>query len=335
MHMDNPATPLVSVVIPIYKAEATLPSCIDSLLSQTYHHLELLFVDDCSPDRGAELVAERVPRLEQLGIKVKLLRHTENKGVAVARNTALDAATGEYIYSVDADDELAPDTIEVLVRKAIWKDADLTGCEWILKQGHSERRMVQPEVKSGDEAFEQCCKGQMRWNLWLFLIKRSVLEQPSPLRFLPGKNMGEDMMLMGKLLQRVQTISMVHRPLYTYVRNDGSLTNSYSDAHWEQVNANIRELEVYLEKTSSNPSLLELLQFMKLNLKLPLLISGRQADYERWRATYPESHPYIELNNLTPWRTKLLQQMAARGQYWFVALYAQVIMKGLYKLLYH
>ena len=41
--------------------------------------------------------------------------------------------------------------------------------------------MVQPEVKSGDEAFEQCCKGQMRWNLWLFLIKRSVLEQPSPL----------------------------------------------------------------------------------------------------------------------------------------------------------
>ena len=59
--MDNPATPLVSVVIPIYKAEATLPSCIDSLLSQTYHHLELLFVDDCSPDRGAELVAERAP----------------------------------------------------------------------------------------------------------------------------------------------------------------------------------------------------------------------------------------------------------------------------------
>jgi len=128
---------------------------------------------------------------------------------------------------------------------------------------------------------------------------------------------------------------MVHRPLYTYVRNDGSLTNSYSEAHWEQVNANIRELEVYLEKTSSDSSLLELLQFMKLNLKLPLLISGRRADYERWRTTYPESHPYIQLNNLTPWRTKLLQQMAARGQYWFVALYAQVIMKGLYKLLYH
>ena len=161
--MDNPATPLVSVVIPIYKAEATLPSCIDSLLSQTYHHLELLFVDDCSPDRGAELVAERVPRLEQLGIKVKLLRHTENKGVAVARNTALDAATGEYIYSVDADDELAPDTIEVLVREAIWKDADLTGCEWILKQGHSERRMVQPEVKSGRDAFEQCWSNPHRF----------------------------------------------------------------------------------------------------------------------------------------------------------------------------
>ena len=153
--MDSNSLPLVSVVIPIYKAEATLSSCIDSLIGQSYRPLELLFVDDCSPDRGAELVASRTPELQERGIQVKLLRHPVNQGVAVARNTALDAATGDYIYSVDADDELAPNTIELLVQRALETKCDIVGCEWLLKQGESIRPMVQPDVQTGREAFEQ------------------------------------------------------------------------------------------------------------------------------------------------------------------------------------
>ena len=333
--MDSNTLPLVSVVIPIYKAEATLPSCIDSLIGQSYRPLELLFVDDCSPDRGAELVASRTPELQERGIQVKLLRHSVNQGVAVARNTALDAATGDYIYSVDADDELAPNTIELLVQRALEAKCDIVGCEWLLKQGESIRPMVQPDVQTGREAFEQCCKGLMRWNLWLFLIKRSLIETPDPLRFLPGKNMGEDMMLMGKLFQRADSVSIVHKPLYTYVRNDSSLTSSYSPQNWEQVDANLKELESYIQRAGGDASTLELLQFLKLNLKLPLLITGKRQDYDRWMSSYTEAHPFIARNTSISFRTKLLQQMAARRQYWFVVLYDRIVMKWLYKLLYH
>jgi glycoside transferase family 2 len=333
--MDSSTHPLVSVVIPIYKAEATLPSCIDSLIGQSYRPLELLFVDDCSPDRGADIVIARTPELQAEGIQVQLLRHPVNQGVATARNTALGAATGDYVYSVDADDELAPSTIELLVQRALSERCDLVGCEWLLKQGTSTRPMTQPDVHTGQEALEQCCRGLMRWNLWLFLIKRSLIETPEPLRFLPGMNMGEDMMLMGKLFLRASRVSIIHQPLYTYVRNDSSLTSSYTPQNWEQVDANLRELERYIECEDKGSEVKELLQYLKLNLKLPLLITGKRQDYDRWLSSYTEAHPFIARNSSIPFRTRLLQQMAARRQYWFVVLYDRVIMQWLYKLLYH
>ena len=333
--MDSNTHPLVSVVIPIYKAEATLPSCIDSLIGQSYRPLELLFVDDCSPDRGADILIARTPELQAEGIQVKLLRHPVNQGVATARNTALGAATGDYVYSVDADDELAPSTIELLVQRALSEQCDLVGCEWLLKQGTSTRPMTQPDVHTGQEALEQCCRGLMRWNLWLFLIKRSLIETPEPLRFLPGMNMGEDMMLMGKLFLRASRVSIIHQPLYTYVRNDSSLTSSYTPQNWEQVDANLRELERYIECEDKGSEVKELLQYLKLNLKLPLLITGKRQDYDRWLSSYTEAHPFIARNSSIPFRTRLLQQMAARRQYWFVVLYDRVIMQWLYKLLYH
>ena len=195
--------------------------------------------------------------------------------------------------------------------------------------------MTQPDVHSGQEALEQCCRGLMRWNLWLFLIKRSLIETPEPLRFLPGMNMGEDMMLMGKLFLRASRVSIIHQPLYTYVRNDSSLTSSYTPQNWEQVDANLRELERYIEREDKGSEVKELLQYLKLNLKLPLLITGKRQDYDRWLSSYTEAHPFIARNSSIPFRTRLLQLMAARRQYWFVVLYDRVIMQWLYKLLYH
>ena len=86
-----------------------------SLFRQSYTEIEYIFVDDCSSDRSVEVllqVAERYPQLQQ---QIRILHHESNRGVAAARETGLAAATGEYVYWVDADDWIEPDAIEKMV----------------------------------------------------------------------------------------------------------------------------------------------------------------------------------------------------------------------------
>ena len=325
-------SPLVSIIIPVYRAAETLPVCLAQLKAQTYRPLQLVFIDDCSPDDGLAYLERERSGLEASGIEVTILHHKVNRGVAVARNTGLNAAQGEYIYSVD-DDLLQPTAIGTLVQVAEESQADIVGCEYLLQDGTSQRPITQPDVKTGKKAFAQICYGRMKWNLWLFLLRRSLIEQLPTLRFLPGENMGEDLMLMGKLLQRAGRVAIVHQPFYTYVRSDSQITNTYRPEHWQQVQANVQELERYLAQQASMESL-ELIHYLKLNLKLPLLLSHNAQDYERWSSMYPESNEYIMKNQHLPLRTKLLQWMASRGQFWFVRLYDKVVMQWLYKALY-
>ena len=325
--------PLVSIIIPVYKAEYTLPACVAQLCAQTYRPLQLIFIDDCSPDDGLAYLKEQQAFVTDDGLEFTLLHHEKNCGVATARNTGLEAAKGKYIYSVDADDLVAPETIESLVAVAEQCEADVVGCEYLLQQGTSHRHIVQPSVASPQDAFEQICYGRMKWNLWLFLIRRSLIEEATSLRFLPGVNMGEDLMFMGKLLHRAKRIMMLHKPLYTYVRSEGQITNSYRPEHWMQVEANVRELEASLRSECSQ-DVDNLLHFLKLNLKLPLLLSERPSDYAVWGTMYAESNAYIFRNKHLPLRTQLLQYAALHKQYWLLRLYNKLMMQWLYPIIY-
>lgn len=323
--------PLVSIVLPMYRVANVLPACIASLKRQTYRRLELLFVDDCSPDESASIVENERASLEALGMIVKLICHSENGGVAVARNTALDNASGEWIFHYDADDRLSENAIELMIKEALRSDADIVGFQWMLCHGDKERQMTQVQVETGQEAFEAMCSGIFKWNLWLFLVRRSLLEQ-NILRFLPKQNMGEDMMLMAKLFLRARKLSVLPETLYYYTKNDeGQLTGSYTDAHWAQVDTNLRELERYALGQGQKP---EMIAQLKLSLKLPLLISPRKEDHERWATWFPEANAYIMQNKALPLRTRLLQLAASCGQWWLVRLYYEVVMKRLYALLY-
>ena len=326
-------SPLVSIIIPVYKAAHTLPACVAQLRAQTYRPLQLIFIDDCSPDDSLRYLEGQRDSLSEAGLEVTLLHHEQNRGVATARNTGLEAAKGKYVYSVDADDLILPEAIEHLVSAAEQYQMDLVGCEYLLKQGTSHRHIAQPSVSSPQEAFEQICYGKMKWNLWLFLIRRSLIEEGQSIRFLPGVNMGEDLMFMGKLLHRDKCIMILHEPLYTYVRSESQITGTYRPEHWAQVEANVRELETYLQVTSAL-DLGELLHFLKLNLKLPLLLSDSSSDYQLWRGMYAESNAYIFRNAALSLRTKLLQYAALYRQYWLLRLYNKVVMQWLYPIIY-
>lgn len=111
--------PVVSVIVPVYKTELYLEQCVESILNQTYSNLEVILVDDGSPDRCPEIcdtLANADPRIYVI--------HKKNEGAALARKTGLDVAKGTYVLFMDCDDWLDPNTVSVCVHTALQDRAD-------------------------------------------------------------------------------------------------------------------------------------------------------------------------------------------------------------------
>ena len=323
----------ISVVIPMYNVEKVMSRCVQSLFEQTLRDFEVIFVDDCSKDNTLDELSHQLKKYKREDIEVKIISHEQNGGVAVARNTGLDNATGEYIYYVDADDYCDKDTLEVMYSKAKSEDLDVVGCEWMLTFASNARHMVQSDVSTGPEAFEKMCYGVMRWNLWLFMVKRSLYESET-FRFIPGANMGEDLMVMMKLLLNARKVSVIHRPLYHYIQtNSNAMTKNFS-AYRHQVTENVEEIERYLEQNGLTGKYSFHINQLKLNLKLPLIISDKKTDYELWQNWFPESNRFAGENLEQPFRTRFIQKMAARKRYTMLIIYYWAVIKVVYGIIY-
>ena len=114
---------VISVIVPIYKVEEFLDECIQSIVDQTYQNLQIILVDDGSPDRCGEMCedwARKDKRIEVI--------HKKNGGLSDARNVGLAEATGEFITFVDSDDWIEPQMYEIMVTTLIAEDADLVAC---------------------------------------------------------------------------------------------------------------------------------------------------------------------------------------------------------------
>lgn len=323
----------VSVIMPMYNVSGVMSRAVRSLFAQTLKGFEVVFVDDCSSDGTGEELRRIIDDVGREDVTVKIVRHEVNRGVAAARNTGLDNATGEYVYYLDSDDHCEPDTLAVMYEEAKKGDCDVVGCEWLLSFESNARHMVQPDVRTGKEAFEKMCNGVMRWNLWLWMVKRSIYEN-NGFRFIPGANMGEDMMVMMKILQNSDRVSIVHRPLYHYIQtNSNAMTKNFS-AYRGQVSENVAEVERYLMLTDKAEEYTDALNQLKLNLKLPLIISDKAEDYEAWQAWFPEANAFAGKNPDQPFRTRFIQKCAAKRHYFVLKIYYRLVIKFIYGIIY-
>ena len=123
---------LISIIVPVYNVEQYLSRCVDSLVNQTYHNIEIILVDDGSPDRSGEICDEYAKKDK----RVKVI-HQSNGGLSDARNTALDIAKGDYLMFVDSDDWIEKKTCEILNRLASDYKADtvIFGLNFVFDSG--------------------------------------------------------------------------------------------------------------------------------------------------------------------------------------------------------
>lgn len=217
---------LISIIVPVYNVEAYLSRCLDSILSQTYEHLEVILVDDGSPDgsgRICDAYAQRDPRIRVI--------HKENGGPGPARNAALDISTGAYIMFVDSDDYIAPDAVQVLYERMIADGSDMAVGKHVdaYEDGRLDGRFcswMQDTVVSKEEVLETIgSKQRISVFTCVKMFRRCLFEG---LRY-PSLKCGEDLWIIPRLIEKCSRISIVDHLVYYYVQRPTSILHQPTD----------------------------------------------------------------------------------------------------------
>lgn len=322
----------VSVIVPIYRVERFIVRCARSLLEQTLAEAEFIFVDDASPDDSFRLLQEEIARHPERNGQVKLVRHEKNLGLPAARNSGLAAARGEYVFHCDSDDFVDREMLDQLYRAAAAADADIVWCDWWLSFEKNERYMKQPDYATPFDALKGMLSGVMKFNVWNKFVRRRLYEEHQ-IRFPAGYGMGEDMTMM-RLFARARKVTCLPQAFYHYVQLNGSaFSKTYSDKHLEELRHNVSLLTEDLCRLFGN-RLEKELAFFKLDVKFPFLISDDPRKHALWQSWYPEANRYIMRNSALSLRSRCLQWLAWKRQFWVVRLYYQCVHRLVYGLIY-
>ncbi len=220
---------LISVIVPVYKTENYLCKCVDSILAQTYTNLEIILVDDGSPDNCGKICDEYAAK----DSRVKVI-HQKNGGLSAARNAGLDIATGEYIGFVDSDDYIAPDMYEKLYNALVSNEADMSICNHQkvgIKLFFDDNEMpLLTEVISEQDAMRKQyeCLNCSIVVAWSKLYKRVIWND---LRFPSGK-IHEDEFVSFDVFYKCKRIAIISDKLYCYyIRADGIIGKENGSIH--------------------------------------------------------------------------------------------------------
>ena len=211
----------VSVIVPVYKVENYLRKCVDSLLNQTLTDIEIILVDDGSPDNCGKICDEFAAKDH----RVKVI-HKQNEGLSIARNVGIMAATSPYIGFVDSDDYVAADMYEILYENLVENSADISVCG--LYDCYSEKKIPQFAGKEflildNKNALKTALEGvKFSVNAVNKLFKKDLF---SEVKFPKGK-LSEDAFTIPKVLSLAEKVVFDSAPKYFYVHRGESITTS-------------------------------------------------------------------------------------------------------------
>ncbi len=324
--MPGKDQPLLSIIVPVYKVEKYLDQCISSIRAQTYTNLEILLVDDGSPDACPGICDEAA---RQDG-RIQVI-HKKNGGLSDARNAGLDVARGQYIGFVDSDDYIAPNMYEVLLHAALTNDADMALCNYTSvrentstiqslvdrDQSYSKREFIEKLTEPGGGYFVV---------VWNKLYKREIFEN---LRFPVGKQ-HEDQFLWHYIIEDCQVIVAVKTPLYYYRRyrsgsimargfsvkfmdNGEAMIDRYYFARkhhyvaWKNATALFlsQRMEIWKEHIEESREIKE--RYEELRKKSRFLVYERSAWKQEGRSL--RGNLFMRINHACPAVGRLLQQV--------------------------
>lgn len=232
----------ISIIVPIYSVEKYLQRCIASLRNQTFKDIEIILVDDESPDNCPSMCDEYA----KADSRIKVI-HKKNGGLGYARNSGLEIASGDYVAFVDSDDYVELDMIETLYQEceankldAVFADFYVDGNDGFKKSPSFEKLYVNKEqmeelrldLLGAEPEFPSCSK--IQYSVWrglysMKLIKKNNLRFPSEREYI-----SEDIVFNLDFLKLAQRAKMIPSKFYHYCFNGTSLTHTYRKDRWDK-----------------------------------------------------------------------------------------------------
>lgn len=237
--------PKVSVIIPVYKVESYLNRCVSSVLNQTLQDIEIILVDDGSPDNCPKMCDEFA--LKDSRVKVV---HKKNEGLGYARNSGLEIATGDYIGFVDSDDFVDKEMYERLYSEAVKQNAEAAYCgyqyvrkgqktiktnftdEILVWDGREEVKQFLMDLVASDISRPEDSRFGATATKGIFL--RSIIEKKHILFYSEREYVSEDGLFSIDFFTNCQKVLMIPGEFYFYIYNPKSLTASYRVNRFQQ-----------------------------------------------------------------------------------------------------
>ncbi|MFV0152511.1 glycosyltransferase [Empedobacter falsenii] len=219
--------PLVSINIPVYKCEQYIFRCLESVKNQTYKNLEIILVNDCTPDNSIAIIEEYMTLNKELNIQLHHL--TTNQGLSVVRNTGIEKSTGKFIYFLDSDDDIESNCIELLVNNQLQTNSQMVIAQnrWINTFDQSVKDFGFPtrsQLKiydSNTSIFKAYCGKMFPITSWNKLIDLEFIKRNN-IYFVPGLY-AQDELWMFHCMEKIDTLSIIDDITYNYYLHANSV----------------------------------------------------------------------------------------------------------------
>jgi glycosyltransferase involved in cell wall biosynthesis len=291
----------VSVIVPVFKVEAHIEACIQSIIDQTYQDIELIVVDDKSPDNSISLAKELLTKSKYTNFK--FLENAVNSGVSASRNNGLAIATGEYVLFVDSDDTIVPTMLAEMAAIATEHDVDIVVCDTFRISADASKK---PEVwkasltglVDGATAIDAMLRFKETSYIWNNLYRKSLFDT---IKFVDNIYY-EDMLVKPLLWKKARQLYFYPKPLYNYFERSGSITTRLGDLNkYLGIPDCCQAIEnAFAQDTQANQAMrVNMVLFLYTWIRnLTLTITSANMPYEAVKQLLEKYSSYIKLSNI-------------------------------------
>ena len=263
---------LVSVIVPVYNVSRFIETCARSIFEQTLDNLEILFINDCTPDNSIDIIKHLLNEYPNRRNSTRVISMAKNSGLASVRRRGILEAKGEYIIHCDGDDWVDVTLYQQMYEKAITDSSDIVVCDFIYETSKGPALYSQPKISGSSKiALENWYKQFFHMSCANKLVRRTLLTNNNLLPW-PGLNMWEDNGLMIRTFYHATKVSQIHSSFYHYNRkNETSMSAGYGEKQVNQMIAIAKKIDHFFEDKPDRDRFEKTISALKFYAKINLI----------------------------------------------------------------